>query len=136
MQTSIEELYRTLLLLSSKSKNDKYQKISQLIWKQYESCLNEEKYDFNSLRDMLQNWAEKNKKDCIICHTTILNDLFKNVKQNNTFELLYRTDENVNFDLLELLKTNINIASFFDLIKKEFDLKGYKEENLIIDIHN
>lgn len=136
MPTPMEELYRTLLLLSSKMNNDKHEKISHLILKEYENCLNNDEYDFNSLRNMLQNWAEKNKHDCIVCHTMILNDLFKDIKQNNTFELLYKTDDNVNDDLLELLKTNMRITSFFDLTKKEFNLKGYKEENLIVDIHN
>lgn len=132
----MEELYTTLLLLSSKSNNDKYEEISQLISQEYESCLKVNKYDFNILRSVLQNWANKNKKDCIICHNMILNDLFKNVKQNNTFEHINKTDTKEIFDLLELLKDSPQIVEFFDLANKEFDLKGYKEENLIVDIHN
>ena len=136
MQTPMAELYKTLLLLSSKSNNDKYEKISHLISKEYENCLNNDEYDFNLLRNILQNWAEKNKKDCIICHSIILNDLFKNVKQNNTFELIHKIDDKEFFDLLELLKNNANTASFFDLTKKDVDLKGYKKEDVIVDIHN
>jgi hypothetical protein len=136
MKISIKELYQTLLSISSQSSNDKYEKISKLISNQYENCLNDDNFDFNSLRKMLQDWAQKNKKDCIICHDLILNNLFKDVKQNKTFELISKIEQKEMFDLIEVLKNTTKTVYFFDLTKKEFDLKGYKKEDVIIDITN
>ena len=135
MQT-MKDLYTQLLLLSSKTKNNKYEKIDGLLRLQYAKCLNEDMYDFNELRSMIQNWAEKNKNDCIISHSTIVLSLFEDVKQNNTFKLIKKINSKNDFGLFELLKDSINIVSFFDLARKDFDLKGCKEEDLIVDIHN
>lgn len=137
MQESIEELYTKLSLLSSKSEDNKYKKIIELLLEQYNNSLNDYNYNVNFLRNRLQIWAEKNKNDCIICHGMILNDLFNNVKQNSVFENINSKNNNEKSDfVLELLKSNMNIASFFDLAKKELDLQGHNEEDIIIDITN
>lgn len=129
MKILIKELHQTLLLISSQSSNDKYEKIFKLISNQYENCLNDDNYDFNSLRKILQSWAEKNQKDCIVCHNLILNNLFKDVKQNKTFELISKIEKKEIFDLIEVLRNTMKTVHFFDL-------KGYKKEDVIIDITN
>lgn len=132
----MQELYTKLILLSSKTQKSKYQEINKLLDIEYDKCLNEATYDFDSLRMMLQNWADKNNRDCIISHIIIINKLFKSVKINNTFELLIKENKEKFFDLIKLLEENYSEAiSFFDLVKKDFDLKSYKEEDLLVDIN-
>lgn len=136
MQVAIEDLYARLSLLSSKSQDDKHEEIKRLIWSQYESCSNEDGYDFDSLRKILQSWAEKNNKDCMITHIAILRDLLKNIKQNDIFVIIGKTDTEENFDLIELFESTCNVASFFDLTRVDIDLKGHKETDVIVDITN
>jgi len=133
---TMQELYTQLLLLSSKTRDDKHEKISNILLSQYEKCINEDLYDSNNLRNILQNWAEKNNQDCIINHTMIINNLLIDIKPNKKFESIIKDNSEDIYDLVDLLKNSMNIISFFDLTRKDFDLKGYKEEDLIVDITN
>ncbi len=136
MKESINELYTKLQLLSSQIQDNKQQKIHSLLWIEYEKCLNEENNDVNSLRDMLQNWAEKNHHDCIISHTIIVTNLFNSISENKKFKMITKNQDKELFDFLELFKESMNILSFFDLTKKNFNLRDYSENNIIVDITN
>ena len=133
----MQELYRKLTLLSSKTQKNKYEEIYKLLWIEYDKCLSEDMYDFNSLREMLQDWADKNNHDSIIINDLIIKELFENIKINNIFKLINEENVEISYDYIsELLEKNsLKTMSFFDLTKKDVDLKGNKEEDIIVGIN-